>query len=80
MKKHFLSFTILAAAALLWVASCKKDKSAGTGQTCKCGGGFTGMGLTENMDSLTYSEAAARCASYNSPPNSNDGFGGCHLE
>lgn len=68
--------TILSISALaLTLASCsKKDYN------CVCYGGFGGGKETLVVSKSSKSAAENQCTSYNSPPGTNDGYSGCHIE
>ncbi|PQJ11755.1 hypothetical protein CJD36_008140 [Flavipsychrobacter stenotrophus] len=73
--RTWTTFSLLAFTVML-ISSCSKS-AASSGQTCKCQGGLGG-GMTQGMDSLSHTEAASRCSSYNGV--GNDAFYNCHLE
>lgn len=71
--KKIIQLSLLSA-CLLSVAACHKKT------TCRCSGGLSGMGISEDMGNLSRSSAQAKCASYNTDSNVVDGYSGCHLE
>lgn len=64
----------IGAFALILTACSKKDYN------CVCYGGFAGGKTTMIVNKASKSAAENQCTSYNSPPNTADGYSGCHIE